>query len=250
MSGALVAEGLHYRYGRRHPDVLAGLDWTIPPGSRTVLLGPAESGKSTLLSVLAQVAEPRRGRVYLADGGDVARAVGWLPQQPRGIGGLSVEEHIAYVGWLKGLRRSEALARATAQLERVGLRRQAVVRTVALNPAQFARLALAEALAYDARFLFLDEPTAAMDRPDRDRFWNVLGTVPRSLAVVVSGNDPREAARHVDAVAVLRDGKLLFRGSRAEFLALGADAPATPAERRRKDPEKRAAAAAYRAVLG
>jgi ABC-2 type transport system ATP-binding protein len=248
MSGALVAEGLHYRYRRRDADVLAGLDWTIAPGSRTLLLGPPGSGKSTLLRLLALAGRPRKGRVHLADGGDPRRSVGWLPQQqPRGVAGLSVAEQIAYVGWLKGLSRAEAAARATQHLERVGLKKQATQTAVALTPAQRPRLALAEALAYRARFLFLDEPTGDLQPTDRDKFWNILGKIPRELSIVVSSAEPHDAARNVDAVAVLDAGAWRFTGTREQFLARGLAVRSTSPGK--QSPEKRAAAAAYRAVL-
>ncbi|GAA3396064.1 ATP-binding cassette domain-containing protein [Cryptosporangium minutisporangium] len=250
MSGALVAEGLHYRYSRREPDVLAGLDWAVPPASRTVLLGPEKSGKSTLLSLLAGVQRPRQGQIRLTDGGDLRRVVGWLPQKPPWISGLTVRDQVAYVGWLKGLSRADAAARVTDCLGDVGLADAANLTTQTLKPWQRSRLALAEALVHGARFVFLDEPTAELEPPDRAKFWNVVRRLSRSIAVVVSSSDTRDAAvEGVDQVAVLAAGTWRFSGPQSTFLGLAPAAAPVP-RKQKLDPDERAAWAAYWSLLG
>ncbi|SHM70731.1 ATP-binding cassette domain-containing protein [Cryptosporangium aurantiacum] len=250
MSGALVAEGLHYRYSRRGPDVLRGLDWAVAPATRTVLLGPEKSGKSTLLRLLAHVDRPRSGRVYLTEGGDARRIVGWLPQKPPWLSGLTVRDQVAYVGWLKGLSKSDAAARATDCLGHVGLADAAGQLTQGLKPWQRSRLALAEGLVHDARFLILDEPTAELEPPDRAKFWNVVRRLSRDLAVVVSTSDTREAAvEGIDRVAVLSGGAFRFAGARDAFLQLAPAAAPIP-RNRKLDATERAAWAAYWSLLG
>lgn len=95
---------------------------------RTVLLGPNGAGKSTMLGVAAGLLHPSAGRVVLngeavtgqRDRAKLFRSVALMPQNPSGTKGLTVREHVAYAGWLKGMpRRSswDAAAEALAMTD-------------------------------------------------------------------------------------------------------------------------------------
>lgn len=62
--------GIGVRHGD-HPPVIDGLDLTLQPGTTTAIVGPSGSGKTTVLSLIAGLLQPTRGRVLL-DGRDVA----------------------------------------------------------------------------------------------------------------------------------------------------------------------------------
>jgi ABC-2 type transport system ATP-binding protein len=205
--------------------VFVGLSLEFTRGC-TVLLGPNGAGKSTLLSLGASVLTPASGRVefdgLLSTGrrgvADYRRRVGWLPQRIRPVPALTVREQAAYAGWLKGLSRSEAWARSSAALARVGLTELAQRRSHELSGGQLRRLGIAQALIHDARLVLLDEPTAGLDPIQRGVFRDLIGELAESVDFVVSTHQTEDLADIYGAVVVLDRGEAVFQGGVREFL--------------------------------
>jgi ABC-2 type transport system ATP-binding protein len=222
---------LHYRsctfrYPRASHPVLDRLDLELSSG-HTVLLGPNGAGKSTLLSLGASAARPQSGSVRYADldpavRGNVRayrRKVSWLPQRPGFLPGLTCREHVAYVGWLKGMREREAWAAAPEAIERVGLTDKMNDKVKTLSGGQQQRIAIAQALVHEAELLLLDEPTVGLDPHQRRRFLDLLASLRGTADVVVSTHDIGDLDETFDEVVVLESGRSRFRGSVAEFTA-------------------------------
>lgn len=155
---------LHYqsrtfRYSRRTRAVIDGLDLRFSPG-HTVLLGPNGAGKSTLLALGASACAPQAGEVRFGDLRPASRKdlrayrrkVSWLPQRPSFLAGMTCREHVAYVGWLKGMRERDAWRAAPSAIERVGLTAKAGDKVGTLSGGQVLRdhvaVAAAAALAH------------------------------------------------------------------------------------------------------
>lgn len=162
--------GCSFAYRRSLP-VFDGYTASFAPG-RTVLLGPNGAGKSTLLALLADSLQPQKGYVETGTGlsprtwrgrREFRRRVAWLPQQVAPFPGLTVREHVAYAGWLKGLSRRDAWRRSTAALEDVDLASLAGRRATQLSGGQTRRMGIAGALVHEAEAILLDEPTAGLD---------------------------------------------------------------------------------------
>lgn len=210
---------------RRGQSVLKEISAEFAPG-RTVLLGPNGAGKSTLLSVLASVLRPASGAVLLnqlnsarpADRHEYRRRVAWLPQLLRPFPGLTVQEHVAYSGWLKGMSRSDAWARSTSALEQVDLASSAEKSATQLSGGQMRRLGLAGALVHDAEVLLLDEPTAGLDPAQRKRFAGILASVDPTKTVVVSTHQTEDVHDSYDTVMLLVSGQVPFVGTVDEFV--------------------------------
>jgi ABC-2 type transport system ATP-binding protein len=201
-----------------------GVDLSI---GRTVLLGPNGAGKTTLLKALAG-AVGYRGSLSL-DGVPISprarrseayrRAVGWLPQRVIPFPNLTAHEHVAYVGWLKGMRMADARAGAEKALAMVGLSAETRQRASALSGGQTRRLGIASVLVHDARYLLLDEPTAGLDPRERDRLVEVLRAIEVDRAVLVSTHDTDTLIDQEARVHVLVDGRSRFVGRYSSFVS-------------------------------
>ncbi|GAA3753222.1 ATP-binding cassette domain-containing protein [Streptomyces tremellae] len=226
-------ESCTFGYGRRGRPVLSELDVSFASG-HTVLLGPNGAGKSTLLALGASACAPRDGAVRLGRLRPVGRRalrsyrrkVSWLPQQPRFLSGMTCREHIAYVGWLKGMSEREAWRAVPRAIERVGLAEKARDKVGTLSGGQRQRLAIAQALVHDAQLLLLDEPTVGLDPLQRRRFLNLLHELRGSVSVIVSTHDITDLDQVFDEVVVVESGALRFQGTVARFESLAeADCP-------------------------
>uniref|UniRef100_UPI001F33BE60 ATP-binding cassette domain-containing protein n=1 Tax=Streptomyces flavovirens TaxID=52258 RepID=UPI001F33BE60 len=100
--------------------------------------------------------------------------VSWLPQRPGFLPGLTCREHVAYIGWLKGMRERDAWRAAPEAIERVGLSDKINDKIKTLSGGQQQRIAIAQALVHNAELLLLDEPTVGLDPHQRRRFLDLL----------------------------------------------------------------------------
>ncbi len=130
------------------------VDFVVPTGSLTALLGPSGSGKSTLLRTIAGLDQPDSGTVTI-NGQDVTR----VPPQRRGIGfvfqhyaafkHLTVRDNVAYGLKIRKRPKAEVKAKVDDLLEVVGLSGFQTRYPNQLSGGQRQRMALARALAVD-----------------------------------------------------------------------------------------------------
>ncbi len=158
--------------------VLSGVNVTLRKGELVCLIGPNGTGKSTLLRTLAGVHPPLAGQVFLQGkdlGGmgppEVAKSVSIVLTERVGGAGLTVYDIVAmgrypYTdrwGLLSDMDR-EFVEKA---LERVGMGALAHRQLHEVSDGERQKAMIAKALAQDTPFMFLDEPTAHLDLPNR-----------------------------------------------------------------------------------
>jgi energy-coupling factor transporter ATP-binding protein EcfA2 len=173
IAGARVsARDWCWRYGSRARPTFTGLDLTIEPGERVLLLGASGSGKSTLVAGLAGVLGDDEGHEsgeLLLDGqpSRFARGrVGLVLQDPENQVILHrVGDDVAFGCENLGVPQGEIWDRVHASLDAVGLNVPLDRSTSELSGGQKQRLALAGVLAMRPGLIVLDEPTANLD-PD------------------------------------------------------------------------------------
>ncbi len=211
---------------------LRGIDLDIAGGELRMLVGPSGCGKTTLISVIAGILDRDGGECRVL-GQDLqalppnartrlrGKRIGFVFQAYNLIPTLTVEENTAVPLLIQGLRRREALERAGAMLDRVGLggRRQSLPSQ--LSGGQQQRVAIARALVHEPDLVVCDEPTSALDHRTGDAVMALLREVAvgpgRSLVVVT--HDAR-IFPYADAVSVMDDGRIVSSGPPPSAAAL------------------------------
>lgn len=242
--------------GRSTP-VLDGVELSIAPGERVLLLGASGSGKSTVLQAWAGVLGgsdegDQRGSLTVDDR-PVAESrgrVGLLLQDPDAQLVLArARDDVAFGPENLGVPAAQIAERVDLALRAVGLDLPADAEGARLSGGQRQRLALAGVLALEPAALLLDEPTAQLDPAGVvDVARAVDGLVrERGLTLVVVEHRVEVWAALVDRVVVLDGGRVVADGPVDEVLAAqGAELSARGVWVPGREPEHPAAASALR----
>jgi ribose transport system ATP-binding protein len=224
----LAVNGLSKRFGGTR--ALAAVDFVLRRGEIHALLGENGAGKSTLIKTLAGI--------YVADEGTIDGPLG--PAQPgRPVAGIAfVHQDLGLVDTMTvaenvaigtDYRRVGRLIdwRATARqairaLEVMGSTVAPDTLVGRLAAADKSMIAIARALAIDARILVLDEPTATLPEADVTRLHEVLRRLrSQGLGIIYVTHRLDEVFRIADQVTVLRDGKVRSSRPTAETTPRG-----------------------------
>lgn len=152
--------------------VLDGISFSLNPGEKKVIIGPSGTGKSTVLNCINRLIMPDGGEIWLDDTevvgcdniNEIRQQIGYVFQ------GFGLFHHLTAIKnvmigltKVKGMSREEAEAKATAELERVGLTDVSDSYPAQLSGGQKQRVAIARALAMEPMLMLFDEPTSALD---------------------------------------------------------------------------------------
>jgi ABC-2 type transport system ATP-binding protein len=193
------------------------------------LLGPNGAGKTSLLRILATVLPPTSGQMALLgrDPGsttarrEIRRRLGYLPQSLGYYPSFTVVEFIEYFALLKEMP-SPAVPKAVAvAVERVGLGVKAKAKLRTLSGGMLRRVGIAQAIVNSPDLLLLDEPTAGLDPEQRMQFRALLRPLGENATVIVSTHLVEDVGAACSEVALMSDGKIVFRGTPAELTARG-----------------------------
>jgi tungstate transport system ATP-binding protein len=189
---------------------LAGIDFSLAPGERVMLVGANGSGKTTLLRLLHGQLPHSGTRHVQCDAQGRAPRQAMVFQRPFLLR-LSVWHNLMAALWLARVPRRERTARAQAALERVGLAHEAQRPARVLSGGQQQRLALARAWAVQPELLFLDEPTASLDPSAKREVEQLIATFAADdgMAVVMSTHNLGQAKRLGTRVVYLEAGALV-----------------------------------------
>jgi putative ABC transport system ATP-binding protein len=217
---AVVLRDVHKTYGAGEARVpaLRGVNLDVATGELMMLVGPSGCGKTTLISVIAGILDQDDGRCDIF-GRDIkamrasektrfrGQTVGFVFQAFNLLPALTAAENVSVPLLLQGVRRREALERAKAMLERVGIGDRARSLPANLSGGQQQRVAIARALVHEPRLIVCDEPTSSLDHANGMKVMEALRSVALggSRTLIVVSHDARIFS-FADRIAVMDDG--------------------------------------------
>lgn len=227
--GATIAfNDVSFRYGDSKECVLEHIDFTAEPGKTTALIGSTGSGKSTVIKLIERFYDVTEGSVTI-DGVDVRdvtqqalrEQLGYVPQKAFLFSG-TIESNVAYAD--EGMpvdRIREAVDIAQAS-EFVASKEEGLGTRVSqggsnVSGGQRQRLAIARALATEARAYLFDDSFSALDYKTDAALRQELHTRLGGKTVVIVAQRI-STVLHADRIVVLDDGRIVGQGTHEELM--------------------------------
>jgi ATP-binding cassette subfamily B multidrug efflux pump len=211
--------------------VLQDISLHVPAGSILAIVGPTGSGKSTLASLIARLWEAPPGTLFI-DGRPIRewpletlrRAVGYVPQDTF-LFSETLRENVAFgVDSATDERVHEAadVASIAAEIGEFPAQFDTMVgeRGITLSGGQKQRAAIARAVIRDPRILILDDSLSSVDTGTEERILRRLDAILRQRTTILISHRV-STVQHADQIVVLRDGRIVERGTHEELLARG-----------------------------
>ena len=213
---AIQVRDLSFSYGDR--PILSDVNFDVPEGKFTVLLGKNGSGKSTLFRILTGLLEFRNGSVA-AMGQDVtrlsssqrARIIGYLPQQHRPVFPFAVLDVVltGRASYVTLIPKKEDEEKAIWALDRVGILYLKDRPFTELSGGEQQMVRIARVLAQDPQIILLDEPTSHLDFFNQSKLLSLVREiVDTGFTVLAVLHDPNSAFLYGDHFVFLKDGQI------------------------------------------
>jgi osmoprotectant transport system ATP-binding protein len=208
---------------------VAEFSLVIPSRKTTVFVGSSGCGKTTLLRMINRMVDPSSGTIEIdgvnvleRDPVELRRSIGYVMQSGGLLPHFTVQDNIATVPVLQGLKKKKAREQAHKLMTTVGLDVALATRYPSqLSGGQQQRVGVARALAVDPNILLMDEPFGAVDPIVRSELQQETIRLQRSLdkTVVFVTHDIDEAFLLGDQVVILEKGAQIAQvGSPTEIM--------------------------------
>lgn len=211
--------------------VLQDISLCVPAGSILAIVGPTGSGKSTLASLIARLWEAPQGTLFI-DGRPIRewpletlrRAVGCVPQDTF-LFSETLRENIAFgvdCATDDEIQNAADVASIAAEIREFpeGFNTMVGERGITLSGGQKQRSAIARAVIRDPKILILDDSLSSVDTGTEERILKRLDAILRQRTTILISHRV-STVQHADQIVVLRDGRIVERGTHAELLARG-----------------------------
>ncbi|WP_374300313.1 ABC transporter ATP-binding protein [Ferrovibrio sp.] len=219
---AITVAGLAKTYG--NVQAVAGIDFTVPQGSVTALLGGNGAGKTTTIAMLLGLLKPSAGSITVLGTDMLRNRHAVLPRLnfsspyvdlPHR---LTVRQNLRVFAQLYDVPEPKhRIAQLAQKLDFTALLDRPAG---ALSAGQKTRVALAKALINRPELLLLDEPTASLDPDTADWVRSLLEDyrAERGATILLASHNMAEVERLCDQVLMMKQGRIVDRGTPTELI--------------------------------
>jgi ATP-binding cassette subfamily B multidrug efflux pump len=231
--GKIEFRDLNFYYDKNLPPVLKNIDLTIEPGKTVAFVGKTGSGKSTIVSLVPRLIDAPPGSVLIDDVPvrdyplrQLRSSIGAVPQESF-LFSDTLAENIAF--GVTGIERAqvEQAAETAGLIEDIenfpsGFEQLVGERGITLSGGQKQRTSIARAVIRDPRILILDDSLSAVDTYTEEQILHRLREVRQNRTTLIVSHRI-STVRDADLICVLKDGRIVERGTHDELLKLGGE---------------------------
>ena len=210
-----------FKVGEENFTALRDINLEIDSGSFMSFVGPAGSGKTTILNLIGGLDVPTAGNIFFKNTKLSAmnrnqmaqyrrKNIGFIFQTYNLFPVYSVYENILFPLLLSGSKEKDARERVMNIINKVGLSDQVKKRPSQLSGGQCQRVAIARALVKDPLLILADEPTANLDSKNSLQILELMSELNKQYkAAVVFSTHDEKVTRYVRREVGLEDGKII-----------------------------------------
>ena len=216
---AISLKELWFRYEKDTPDILKGVNMTVPVGSISAIVGGNGAGKSTMLKAICGICKPYRGKIKVfgksvnkfRTGELFENCVSMLPQDPKSLFVKNkVFDELAEM--------TKDKTRITEVAEICQITELTDNHPYDLSGGEQQRVALAKILLTEPKTLLLDEPTKGMDSFFKETFAAILNKLKsQGITILMVSHDVEFCAKYADRVSMFFDGQVLTTDTPQKF---------------------------------
>ena len=193
-------------------------------GNRIVgLLGSNGAGKSTCMNIICGVFSPTKGDVLLNGESirehplEAKRYLGYLPQTPPVYPEFTVDEYLEFCAKLRGVPSEKVRSAVERAKEMVDVSHFSSRLIGALSGGYRQRVAIAQAVIHEPKFVVLDEPTNGLDPVQVLEVRGLIRDVAKTATVLISTHVMSEVEALCEEILMIEGGVIVFRGSVSDF---------------------------------
>lgn len=184
------------------------------------ILGKNGAGKTTLIRMLTGQLSPTSGEIFYngkifdKNSAEIKKLIGVVPQHINFDSDLNVGENLELHARLFGMEKNFRAKRIDELLNYMELADCANENIRKLSGGMKRRLLIARALIHRPKFLFLDEPTVALDPQVRRKIWDLIEDLRKDgVTIILTTHYIEEAEKLCQRVAILNHGKVVAEDS-------------------------------------
>ena len=210
--------------------VLRDINLHVPAGSTLAIVGPTGSGKSTLAALIARLWDAPPGTLFLDARSirdyplaEVRRAIGYVPQDTF-LFSDTLRENIAFgvnTAAEEHILEAAEIASISGEIQSFPQSYETMVgeRGITLSGGQKQRTSIARAVLRQPKILILDDALSSVDTDTEERILRRLRDVMRERTSILISHRV-STVKNADQIVVLREGRIIERGTHDELLAL------------------------------
>ena len=210
---------------KEYKDIVAvkGLNLDIKEGELFSLLGVNGAGKTTAIKMLSTLTKPTSGDALvlghsiLTEGDKIKGLIDISTQETAIARKLTVKENIEFYAKLSGQNKDEIEETKRYVYQYFDLDTVQNKKAYKLSGGWQRKLSIALALVSKPKILFLDEPTLGLDVIARRELWKVIKSLKKNMTIILTTHYMEEAEALSDRIGIMKDGSLLFVGTKEEL---------------------------------
>lgn len=208
-----------------YKDVVAvdNLNLEINDGELFALLGVNGAGKTTTIKMLSTLVKPTSGDAticgysILKDTNEIKNLIDVSFQETSIARRLTVEENIDFYARLSGFDKEDAQKIKNDIIKTFGLEQVKSKQASKLSGGYQRKLSIALSLISEPKILFMDEPTLGLDVIARRELWQTISLLKNKMTIILTTHYMEEAEALADRIGIMKDGRLLFVGTKQEL---------------------------------
>ena len=215
-TSAIIIQNTTRRFG--HITALQNINLTVPTGCVFALFGPNGAGKTTLLRLIATLAKPSSGDIWVSgidtrrNPHEIRKNIGFISHQTMLYDDLTARENLAFYGRMYGLQNLND--RIEEVLLAVGLKDRQRDRIQKYSRGMKQRLAIARAILHHPLTLLLDEPFTGLDTSAQSILANMIVTLKaEGRTIFLVTHDLARGLALADRFGILFQGQLVHEAS-------------------------------------